>query len=150
MNSVGKLMIYQEESGARVERDERRMWVETSVGVALTLFLAGYFWSLADGRPIIYLLTVGLIVTGVALLIVGLRRRPVCVIEPDRIGYGFTKGRMWWLDRDRIGLVVVRKNLLIQVQFFDRDGNLFASNVFSFFDPKELRQAFKSAGILVR
>jgi len=142
-------VIYQEGSETRVERVEWRMWVETGVGVSLALILAAYFASLVD-RRIEYLPVAGLITLGIMLLIIGVRRRPVCVIESARVGYGFLKGKMWWLDRDRIGSVLVRNDLLLQVRFFDRDGRLFDSSVLAFFDPKELRQAFESAGIPVR
>lgn len=143
-------MIVTEESTTRVERVEWRMRVETGVPVIGCLILAIYFASLADS-PVEYLAVVGVIVVGILLFISGIRRRQVCVIEPTRIGYGYIGGKMWWHDRDRLGSVLVRKDLLLQARFYDRDdGRMFGYMVFAFFDPKELRQAFDSAGIPVR
>ncbi len=145
-------MIITEGSTTRVERDERRMWIETAAPVIGCLMLAIYFASLAD-RLVEYLPVVGVIALGIVLLVSGIRRRQVCVIEPTRIGYGFPekKNKMWWVDRDRVGSVLVRQDMLLQVRFYDRnDGRMFASTVFGHFNPKELRQAFESAGIPVR
>ncbi|MGH8907053.1 MAG: hypothetical protein ACRD0K_11165 [Egibacteraceae bacterium] len=125
------------------------MWVENGVSVSLALIIAFYFTSLAD-RPVEYLPVVGVIALGVLLFVTGVRRRPVCVIEPTRVGYGFVGGRMWWFDREQMRSVLVRQDLLLQVRFYDRDGKITASHVFGCFDPKEPRQAFESAGIPVR
>ncbi|MGH8907051.1 MAG: hypothetical protein ACRD0K_11155 [Egibacteraceae bacterium] len=142
-------MIITEESTIRVERDERRMWVEAGAPVIGSLGFAAYLAALAD-RPVEYLPVVGVIALGVLLLVSGIRRRHLCVIEPTRIGFGFLGGRMWWLDRDRIGSVRVRQGLMLEVLFCDRDGKMFDNHAFACFDPKELRQAFESAGIPVR
>ena len=133
----------------RVERVEWRMWVETGAVAICGLFLAIYL-AVQPNRPFSYLAAGGVTALAVLLFVSGVRRRGVCIIEPTKIRYGFLKGKMWWLDRDRVGSVLVRQDLLLQVRFYGHDGKMFASHVFGHFNPKELRQAFESAGIPVR
>lgn|GEM_PF-5394589 len=142
-------MIHREGQVTRVERVEWRMRVEVGVGVFFTLVLAVYFLPLLR-RPVGFLVVGALIVLAVVLLVTGIRRRPVLVIEPARVGCGFLGGKTWWYDRDRIGAVVVRKRPAAAVRLYDRSDKLLASHVFAYFDPKELSQASKSVGIPVR
>ncbi|MGH8933958.1 MAG: hypothetical protein ACRDZO_25820 [Egibacteraceae bacterium] len=142
-------MIITDGSRTRVERDEHRMWFETGIVVTGCLILSVYLaWP--PNRPAHYAVAGGVIAVGIVLLISVIRQRGVCIMEPTRIGYGFIAGKMWWHDRDRVGSVLVRERPLLEVRFYGRDGKMIASHVFGCFDPKELRQAFESAGIPVR
>jgi hypothetical protein len=143
-------MIVREGSEIRVERVEWRMWVETGVLLVGSLILAVYFTALPN-RPFTYFAAAAVVAFGLLLFVSGMRRRQVCVIEPRRFGFGYLdKDKMWWFDRDCLASVRVRKDLLLQVRFYGHDGRMFATSVFAYFDPKELRQAFESAGIPVR
>jgi hypothetical protein len=142
------MTIHQEDGEIRVERVEQT--ARTMAGGCLVTFAigAGYIAALADSLGD-WLMAGGLMLMGAWLARINLRRRHVCIIQPDRIGYGFLGGRLWWVERHRIGIVRVYQSFLLEVRFLDPDGRLFASHVFSNFDRKELRQALEMAGVPV-
>ena len=142
------MAIHQEDGEIRVERVEQS--ARTMAGTCLVIFLigAGYVVALADSLGD-WLMAGGLVLFGAGLARVNLRRRHVCIIQPDRIGYGLAGSPLCWIERDRIGSVRVYQSFLLQLRFLDPDGRLFASHVFSNFDHKELRQALVTAGVPV-
>ena len=140
------MVTSQDGSGVRVERVEWAAWFTTGVLALFTVVLAVYFLSL-PGRVTGYVVAAVISSLGFVLCRTNFRRRHVLLIEPDRVGYGFVGGPMWWVERDRIGAVRVHRNLLLQVRFMDTDGRLLAAHVLSHFDPGEVRRALESAGI---
>lgn len=142
-------MIRQDGQATRVERVESRMWVESGVGAGIAVILAGYF-ATRPVQPFGLVVAAVLVLLGLGLLVTGIRRRAVCVIELSRVGWGDVDGRMWWFERDRVASARVVRLPVTAVSLFDGRDKLVAHRILSFFDPEELRQAFTEAGITVR
>ena len=69
------------------------------------------------------------------------------MIEPDRLGITKGKKPTVWSERAAIGSVRVTGLPYPTVWFYSPAGKLLDTYPFFDFDPKELRQAFREAGI---
>ena len=69
------------------------------------------------------------------------------VIEPDRLGITKGKKPTVWSERAGIGFVRVTGLPYPTVWLYSLEGKLLDTYAFFDFDPKELRQAFREAGI---
>lgn len=143
------MAIYRDGSEVRVERSEKKARTIGFLMLGGTAFLAAYAAPSAD-RASDWLLIAGILGLGVLLLAGNLRRRNVCVVRPNEIGYSHRKGEMIWFDRADIDSIQIADNLLLQVRCFDRAGKLRQAFVLSNFEKSELREAFEEAGIPVK
>jgi len=142
-------MIYHDDGEIRVERDERGVRQEAAIAATVIAVLLGLSAMAAD-RPAEYMVLLPMAAVLALFVFSRLRRRQVCIIRADQIGYGYIHGRMWWVQRDQVGSVGIRRYPLLQVSFYSVGGRLVTSTVFGSFSALELREAFESADIPTR
>jgi len=142
-------MIYHDDGEIRVERDERGVRQGVVIVATVGAVVLGVFAMAAD-RPAEYMVLLPIAAVLALVVFSQLRRRQVCIIRADQIGYGSIHGRMWWVQRDQVGSVGIRQHPLLQVLFYGVDGRLVTSAVFGSFSVLEVHEAFESAGIPIR
>lgn len=141
--------IYREGSEIRVERSEKTARLTALAGSAAALYVAGYGATKSDDLAG-WLLVVAVLLFGAGLSFVALRQRHVVIIRPDQIAAGHIGRDLAWYDRSEIESVEIAINVLLQLRFYDTQGQLRQAVVLSHFDKNELREAFEEAGIPLR
>ena len=142
------MAIYREASEIRVERSENAARLGAALGPAAFGGVAVYYATLADESSD-WLLVAAVFLVGVLIGVGIYRKRDVCIIRPDQIGWG-PIGKVTWFDRAEIHSVRVVNNILLEVQCFDAQDQLRQAFFLTHFVPTELREAFKEAGLPVR
>ena len=126
------------------------MWLETLGGaVVAPLIVAGAFIAAAS-EPWHYLMVVAIVVGAAVLFVVSYRQRGVCIIRPDQVGYGDVGGDIRWIPRDQVAAVRVSEAPFPTLSFFNPAGKVSDVASVRCFSPKELVEAFESAGIPVK
>ena len=145
------MVIHRGGGEIRVERDERRMWIENGIMAAGVLLVAG-LPVLATKPPAAYyyLIPLAILVAGIVFLVFQVRSRDVCIIQPHRIGHGSVDGPIRWIPREQVGSVELSRRPFFQLDFYDPSGNWSGCTSFQFFSDRELMEAFESAGIPVK
>lgn len=143
------MAIYREGSEIRIERSEKMARLAALAMSGGAIYLAGYGATKSDDLAG-WMLVAAVLLLGAGLSFVALRQRHVVIIRPDQIGAGHIGRNILWCDRSEIESVQIATNLLLQLRFYNAQGELRQAVVLSHFDKNELREVFEEAGIQVK
>ena len=143
------MAIYREGSEIRVERDEKSTRVGAAAGAAAVLFVAGYFGTLSDSATD-WMIVAAVLLIGLSIAAATLRRRNVCIVRPDQVGWGNVGRELTWFERGDLRYVKIVNNLVLQVQFYDGQDQLRQAFTLTNFKAAELRESFEEMDWQVR
>ena len=142
------MAIYREPSEIRVERSEKAARLGAVLGLGSFGGVAVYYATLVDG-PSDWFAVGAVFIVGVILGMAIYRKRDVCIIRANQIGWGSIGGKLTWVDRTDVHSVRVVNNILLEVQCFDAQDELRQAFFLTHFVPAELREALEEASIAV-
>ena len=133
-----------------MERSEGLRWLENLGTAVVAPLILTWAFVAAASEPWHYLIVVAILVGAVVLFVVSYRQRGVCIIRADQVGYGDVDGHIRWIPRDQVVAVRISEVPFPVLSFVNPAGKVSDVASVRFFSPKEVVEAFESAGIPVK